>query len=122
MVDPERTHLDATVDLGRDVTLYPGHDAPGRLHGRRRGRHRPRRHLVDTAVGAGAHVVQTSAVKATIGAGATVGPWAALGPGDEVASGVTTGPHYAGPNAGSPARQRLIAPPTDHRSRSPWSS
>jgi bifunctional UDP-N-acetylglucosamine pyrophosphorylase/glucosamine-1-phosphate N-acetyltransferase len=100
LVDPSRTHLDATVDLGRDVTLYPGTMLQGTCRIGRGADIGPDAHLIDTVVGAGARVVQTVAVKATVGTGANVGPFAALGPGDEVPAGLTTGPHYAGPNTG----------------------
>lgn len=102
LVDPTRTHLDATVTLERDVTLYPGTMLQGACRVGAGADIGPDTHLVDTTVGEGAHVVQTVAAKATVGNGATVGPWAALGPGDEVAAGVTTGPHYAGPNTTPP--------------------
>ena len=103
LVDPDRTHLDATVRLERDVTLYPGTMLQGTCEVGAGADIGPDSHLIDTVVGAGARVTQTVAVKATIGADATVGPWTALGPGDEVASGVSTGPHYAGPNTEPPA-------------------
>ncbi len=99
LVDPTRTHLDATVTLERDVTLYPGTMLQGRCRIGAGADIGPDSHLVDTDVGSGAHVVQTVAVRSVIGDGATVGPWGALGPGDEVAPGVTTGPHYAGSNS-----------------------
>ena len=104
LVDPDRTHLDATVTLGRDVTLYPGTMLRGSCDIGAGADIGPDAHLTDTVVGAGAVVAQTAAAKAVIGPGATVGPWAALGPGDEVGPGVTTGPHYAGPNTEPPAR------------------
>lgn len=100
LVDPDRTHLDATVELGRDVTLYPGTMLQGACRIGNDADIGPDAHLTDTSVGSGAHVAQTVATRAVIGDGATVGPWAALGPGDEVPTGVTTGPHYAGPNTG----------------------
>ncbi|MDZ7675053.1 MAG: NTP transferase domain-containing protein [Acidimicrobiales bacterium] len=99
LVDPDRTHLDATVTLEHDVTLYPGTMLQGRCTIGAGADIGPDTHLVDTTVGAAARVVQASAVKATIGDGASVGPWAALGPGDDVAPGAVTGPHYAGQNA-----------------------
>lgn len=98
-VDPEQTYVDATVRLDRDVTIYPGTMLQGTCTVGAGADIGPGCHLVDTTVGAGAHLLQTAAVKATIGDGATVGPWASLGPGDDVAAGVSTGPHYAGPNA-----------------------
>ena len=103
LVDPDRTHLDATVRLDRDVTLYPGTMLQGTCDIGAGADIGPDSHLIDTVVGAGARVTQTVAVKATIGAAASVGPWTALGPGDEVAPGVSTGPHYAGPNTEPPA-------------------
>ncbi len=42
MVDPTATYVDTTVELGVDVTLFPGCDAPGRHQGRRRDRGRSR--------------------------------------------------------------------------------
>lgn len=100
LVDPDRTHLDATVELGRDVTLYPGTMLQGTCRIGNDADIGPDAHLTDTSVGSGAHVAQTVATRAVIGDGATVGPWAVLGPGDEVPTGVNTGPHYAGPNTG----------------------
>lgn len=98
MVDLDRIHLDATVRLARDVTLYPGTMLQGACVIGEGADVGPDCHLIDTEVGAHATVRQTSAIRATIGDGAVVGPWAALGPGDEVTSGATTGPHYAGPH------------------------
>jgi bifunctional UDP-N-acetylglucosamine pyrophosphorylase/glucosamine-1-phosphate N-acetyltransferase len=107
LVDPDRTHLDATVTLAQDVTLYPGTMLQGRCDIGAGADIGPDSHLTDTVVGAGARVLQTSAHKAAVGDGATVGPWAALGPGDEVPSGVITGPHYAGPHTDPAVRERF---------------
>ena len=41
MLDPRQTFIDVTVQLGRDVTLYPGHDPAGQHRDRRRLRDRP---------------------------------------------------------------------------------
>ena len=43
MLDPERTYIDATVELGTDVTLFPGTMLQGRTR-RRRGRRDRARH------------------------------------------------------------------------------
>lgn len=96
MVDPARTHVDATVELAQDVTLYPSTMLQGTTRIGAGADIGPDAHLVDTEVGEGARVAQTVAERAVIGAGAVVGPWAALGPGDDVAPGTVTGPHYAG--------------------------
>jgi bifunctional UDP-N-acetylglucosamine pyrophosphorylase/glucosamine-1-phosphate N-acetyltransferase len=97
LVDPEQTYIDATVELGRDVTVYPGTMLRGACtvgDGCDLG---PGAHLNDTVVGARAVVTQTVADRARIGDDAVVGPWASLRPGDEVPAGHVTGPHYAGP-------------------------
>ena len=43
MWDPERTYVDAEVQLAADVSLLPGRDPAGRLHHRRRRRDRAQR-------------------------------------------------------------------------------
>ncbi len=105
LVDPDRTHLDATVRLDRDVTLYPGTMLQGDCRIGAGADIGPDSHLVDTVVGPGATVSQTVAVRAVVGSGAVVGPWGALGPGDRIAPGVVTGPHYAGPNTAPAAAE-----------------
>lgn len=98
-VDPTNSYVDATVTLGRDVTIYPGALLQGQSTVGEGADIGPGTHLVDTSVGSRAELRQTVALGASIGTDARVGPWASLGPGDEVASGVTTGPHYAGANS-----------------------
>lgn len=95
-VDPVATSVDATVELERDVTLYPGVVLQGRCTIGSGAEIGPGSHLVDTVVGPEAVVRTTFAERASIGARAVVGPWAALGPGDDVPAGHVTGPHYAG--------------------------
>jgi bifunctional UDP-N-acetylglucosamine pyrophosphorylase/glucosamine-1-phosphate N-acetyltransferase len=93
-VDPEKTYLDTTVELGADVTLFPGTILQGRTvigEGCEIG---PNTRLVDCAVGAGAQVQETVGRDAFVGAGAQVGPFAVLDPGSEVASGAVTGAFY----------------------------
>jgi bifunctional UDP-N-acetylglucosamine pyrophosphorylase / glucosamine-1-phosphate N-acetyltransferase len=93
-VDPDKTYLDTTVELGADVTLFPGTILQGRTvigEGCEIG---PNTRLVDCAVGAGAQVQETVGRDAFIGSGAQVGPFAVLDPGCEVASGAVTGAFY----------------------------
>src|SRR5690606_25078610 len=86
-VDPANSYVDATVTLGRDVTVYPGVILQGQCDVGDGADIGPGTHLVDTSVGARAELRQTVAMGATIGSDARVGPWASLGPGDEVPSG-----------------------------------
>ncbi|HEY8093998.1 MAG TPA: bifunctional UDP-N-acetylglucosamine diphosphorylase/glucosamine-1-phosphate N-acetyltransferase GlmU, partial [Acidimicrobiales bacterium] len=81
MLDPRQTFIDATVSLGRDVTLYPGTMLQGATvvgDGCEIG---PDTRLVDSAVGDGAVVEHAVVRESAIGARAHVGPYAALEPG-----------------------------------------
>jgi bifunctional UDP-N-acetylglucosamine pyrophosphorylase/glucosamine-1-phosphate N-acetyltransferase len=94
MVDPEQTYVDSSVELGMDVTLFPGSVLRGATvigDGAEIG---PAAHLFDVVVGEGAVVEQTVARQATIGRDARVGPFASLAPGSHVPDGTITGPFY----------------------------
>jgi bifunctional UDP-N-acetylglucosamine pyrophosphorylase/glucosamine-1-phosphate N-acetyltransferase len=93
-VDPDKTYLDTTVELGADVTIFPGTILQGRTVIGEGGEIGPNTRLVDCVVGAGAEVQETVGRDACIGAGARVGPFAVLEPGSEVAAGAVTGAFY----------------------------
>ena len=95
MLDPGQTFIDATVQLGRDVTLYPGTILQGRTLVGSGCDIGPDTRLVDCAVGDGAVVENSVCRDAEIGAGSRVGPYAALSPGASLAPGTVTGPHAA---------------------------
>jgi len=97
MLDPRQTFIDVTVDIGRDVTLYPGTILQGSTvigDGAEIG---PDTRLVDCAVGAEATVEHTVGHDAEVGPRAIVGPYAHLPSGTSVASGTTTGAFYTAP-------------------------
>jgi bifunctional UDP-N-acetylglucosamine pyrophosphorylase/glucosamine-1-phosphate N-acetyltransferase len=96
MLDPERTAIDATVTLGRDVTLYPGTMLQGHTAVGAGAEIGPDTRLVNCVVGPGAVVANSVGHDAEIGAAAHVGPFASLEPGSSVGEGVTTGPFYTG--------------------------
>ena len=94
MLDPTSVFVDTTVEVGRDVTLFPGVILQGSTRvgdGTELG---PNTRLVDCEVGAECVIEQTTARSARIGDRSVVGPYASLGPGAEIASDVTTGPFY----------------------------
>ena len=96
MVDPDRTYLDATVELGTDVTIFPGTILQGGTvigNGCELG---PDVHLDRCQVGENTRIAQTSGSLATIGSNCVVGPYAALPPGSALADGTNTGAFYAG--------------------------
>ncbi len=96
MVDPDRTYLDATVELGMDVTLFPGTILQGNTTIGDSCEIGPDVHMDGCRVGEGSRVAKTTAVRSTIGRDSVVGPFAALAPGCEIGDGTVTGPFYAG--------------------------
>ena len=102
MWDPERTYVDATVDLDPDVVLLPGVILQGRCTVAAGAEIGPDCHLVDTVVGADAVVRQSTATRAEIGAAARIGPYAVLQPGTAVAGGVVIAPFTEVQEPGGP--------------------
>jgi bifunctional UDP-N-acetylglucosamine pyrophosphorylase/glucosamine-1-phosphate N-acetyltransferase len=97
MLDPRQTFIDVTVQLGRDVTLYPGTILQGYTvvgDGCEIG---PDTRLIDCVVGAGATVENSVGRDSEIGDDAHVGPYAHLAPGTSVPSSASTGAFYTGP-------------------------
>ena len=91
VVDPLTTWIDAGVTLEPDTLLEPNvllrgttHVAAGSVVG-------PNCHLVDTRVGAGATVTNTTSDGAIIGPEATVGPYSYLRPGTRLGRGAKAG-------------------------------
>lgn len=95
LVDPAATYIDATVELGEDVTVFPGSMLQGRTVVGAGSEIGPGSRLVDCVVGPRTVVEQSNARDAEIGAGCHVGPFAVLAPGTSLPSGTRTGPFYA---------------------------
>jgi bifunctional UDP-N-acetylglucosamine pyrophosphorylase/glucosamine-1-phosphate N-acetyltransferase len=91
MLDPERTYVDTSVELASDVTILPGCLLRGTTSVATGAEIGPDTHLIDTSVGEGAVVANTTARSAEIGAQAIVGPFAYLAPGTRIAPGTVTG-------------------------------
>jgi bifunctional UDP-N-acetylglucosamine pyrophosphorylase / glucosamine-1-phosphate N-acetyltransferase len=96
MLDPEHTYVDASVELGTDVTLFPGTILQGRCVIGEHAEIGPNTRLVDCVVGDGAVLDNVVARQAEIGDNAVVGPYASLEPGSRVVAGVVTGAFYVG--------------------------
>jgi len=84
------------VQLGPDVTLFPGTILQGRTVIGEHAEIGPNTRLIDCIVGEGAVVENSVGRKAEIGDHARVGPYASLEPGARVAAGVVTGPFFVG--------------------------
>ena len=102
MVDPERTIVDTTVVLARDVTLFPGTLLQGTTIIGEGAEIGPDTHLVDCAVGQGARVRQTVGNDAEVGSYADVGPFAVLEPGASMPPATTTGAFHVENSASDP--------------------
>ena len=96
MLDPEHTYVDASVELGTDVTLFPGTILQGRTVIGEHAEIGPNTRLIDCVVGEGAFVENAIGRQAEIGDHAHVGPFASLEPGSRVAPATHTGPFYVG--------------------------
>ncbi len=97
MLDPRQTFIDVTVQLGRDVTIYPGTLLQGDTmvgDGTDLG---PHTQLDGCTVGDGCIVAHTVGLDAHIGDGSNVGPYAHLAAGSTVVAGTVTGPFYTAP-------------------------
>ncbi len=92
MIDPERTYVDADVQLEADVTLYPGTVLEGSTVVAGHAVIGPDTRLSDCSVGEGAELEQVVARSSSIGAGARVGPFVVLEPGSVVEAGARIGP------------------------------
>ena len=97
MVDPAHTYIDATVDIGEDVTLFPGTLLQGQTRIGAGSEIGPDARLVDSVVGERCVVRSTYATDTEIGDDSVVGPFCHLSPGASVAPGTITGPFYTQP-------------------------
>ncbi len=79
--DPASTHIEATVEIGRDTVILPGTFLRGETKIGSDCVVGPSTDLLDTAVGDGALVEHSVGRGAVVGAGASVGPYAYLRPG-----------------------------------------
>jgi bifunctional UDP-N-acetylglucosamine pyrophosphorylase / glucosamine-1-phosphate N-acetyltransferase len=92
MIDPERTYVNASVQLEPDVTLYPGTVLEGATTVAGHAVIGPDTRLSDCSVGEGAVLEQVVGRSASVGAGARLGPFVVLEPGAVIEAGAHIGP------------------------------
>jgi bifunctional UDP-N-acetylglucosamine pyrophosphorylase/glucosamine-1-phosphate N-acetyltransferase len=97
MLDPRQTFIDVTVELGRDVTIYPGTILQGQTTVGDGCEIGPDVRLVDCTIGSESVLEHTSGRDSSVGERARVGPFAHLPPGSHVASDARTGAFYTAP-------------------------
>ncbi|MFI9329680.1 bifunctional UDP-N-acetylglucosamine diphosphorylase/glucosamine-1-phosphate N-acetyltransferase GlmU [Kitasatospora sp. NPDC052868] len=85
VVDPATTWFDVQVSYEPDAVVLPGTQLHGTTHLGEGCEVGPNSTIRDTAIGAGAHVSNTTADRAEIGELASVGPYAYLRPGARLA-------------------------------------
>jgi bifunctional UDP-N-acetylglucosamine pyrophosphorylase/glucosamine-1-phosphate N-acetyltransferase len=93
MWDPERTYVDAHVELSPDVSLLPGVILRGRCVVGEGSEIGPNCVLTDTEVGQHAVVAESACDRASIGDEAIIGPFSVLRPGAQVGRGEVIAPH-----------------------------
>jgi bifunctional UDP-N-acetylglucosamine pyrophosphorylase / glucosamine-1-phosphate N-acetyltransferase len=96
MFDPRQTFIDVTVNLGSDVTLFPGTILQGDTTIGDSCEIGPDTRLVDCTVEDGVIIENSVCRQAVIGTDSHVGPYASLSEGAKVAPGTSTGPFYTG--------------------------
>ncbi|HEY5013832.1 MAG TPA: bifunctional UDP-N-acetylglucosamine diphosphorylase/glucosamine-1-phosphate N-acetyltransferase GlmU [Acidimicrobiia bacterium] len=99
MVDPERTYIDATVELEADVRLLPGTMLEGRTVIGTGAVVGPDARIVDSVVGAHASIASSLVCDSEIGDSCTVGPYANLRAGTRLAPGAKVGAFVETKNA-----------------------
>ena len=97
IVDPDHTYIDLTVDLGTDVTIFPGAVLQGSTVVGDGSVVGPGCHIVDTEIGRDVRLEHTTGRGAIVGDGAIVGPYAVLEEGTKISPNSVTGPLYAAP-------------------------
>jgi bifunctional UDP-N-acetylglucosamine pyrophosphorylase / glucosamine-1-phosphate N-acetyltransferase len=89
--DPVSTHIEASVEIGRDTVILPGSFLRGATKIGSDCVIGPSADLLDTVVGDGARVEHSVGRGAEVGEGATVGPYAFLRPGTVLGPDVKVG-------------------------------
>ena len=93
MWDPERTYVDASVQLQADTVLLPGVLLQGMTRVASGAEIGPDSRLVDTTVGESTVIAYSIAEHAEVGASARVGPFCVLRPGSRVLDGQVVAPY-----------------------------
>jgi len=91
IVDPITTWIDSSVEIDRDVTIYPGSSIFGKTRIASGAIIGPRTSLENVEVGVGAKILESRVSDSTIESGANVGPFSFIRPGTTLAEGSKVG-------------------------------
>jgi bifunctional UDP-N-acetylglucosamine pyrophosphorylase / glucosamine-1-phosphate N-acetyltransferase len=98
-IDPERTYVDADVQIGPDTVLYPGTMIKGGTSIGEGCEIGPHTEMIAAVVGNGCHIKQSTIQDSSIGDNTTVGPYAYVRPGCKVENGCKIGTYVEIKNA-----------------------
>ncbi|MCU9519177.1 bifunctional UDP-N-acetylglucosamine diphosphorylase/glucosamine-1-phosphate N-acetyltransferase GlmU [Corynebacterium sp. ES2794-CONJ1] len=99
IIDPETTWIDVDVQLGQDITIYPGTQLLGNTRIADDAVIGPDTTVRDMIIGEGAHVIRTHAMGSEIGPNASVGPFTYIRPGTYLGAGGKLGGFVEAKNA-----------------------
>jgi bifunctional UDP-N-acetylglucosamine pyrophosphorylase/glucosamine-1-phosphate N-acetyltransferase len=91
IIDPESTWIDAEVEIAPDATIEPGTSLRGRTVIGSDSIVGPHTTVIDSRIGAGARLLHSYMVEASVGDECQIGPFAYLRPGAELGLGAKAG-------------------------------
>ena len=91
IIDPTTTWIDRSVELSKDVTIFPGSALQGNTKVSENCVIGPRTTLVDCNVQAGAQIIESYAIESNIGENANVGPFSYLRSNTQLAANTKVG-------------------------------
>lgn len=94
MLDPRQTFVDIDVQIGRDVTLFPGTILQGRTKIGSGCDVGPNTRLVDCTIGDNCRIDTVVGHESVVGDNSEIGPFAFLAPGTAIVDGTRTGAFY----------------------------
>ncbi len=93
LIDPERTYIDAEVEIGQDTIILPGTHLWGKTKIGSNCRIGPDAQIRDTVIGDGCEIGASLLEQSTLASSVKVGPYCHLRPGTVLGEGVHLGDH-----------------------------
>ncbi|MFO7818634.1 MAG: bifunctional UDP-N-acetylglucosamine diphosphorylase/glucosamine-1-phosphate N-acetyltransferase GlmU [Halanaerobacter sp.] len=91
IIDPDSTYIDSTVEIGRDTIIYPNSFLEGRTKIARDVVIGPQSRIVDSTIGTGVEIENSTIKESEVQANTVVGPYAHLRPGSKIGKEVKVG-------------------------------
>ena len=91
VIDPDNTYIDSTVEIGQDTVIYPGTFIEGETKIASDVIIGPQSRIIDSKIGSGVEIENSTIKNSEIEAGTVVGPYAYLRPGTKVGKNAKVG-------------------------------